>query len=155
MKHPRQRLICALVTLAVTGWAAGATAQHGPAPDARAIVLRYLRSEPIPPAPPDVGSGPGALFNDPQKLGVVELSLPTPVEHPTLGWTWLACLRTHPVGKPVRDYALFIGMNRIRDARLSVQSDRCAARTYKVLGVFHTKKPDPAADRDRKRERER
>ena len=61
-----------------------------------------------------------------------------------MGWTWLAWMRTHPIGKPANDYALFIGDDRIKDARLSVATDGCATRSYEVLGEFSAppKKPD-------------
>src|SRR3569833_516311 len=120
---PRQQSAFILGTLVLACCAdVMALAQNSRAtlPDTKAIVLRYLRSEPIPAAIEDTGSGPGDLFNDPKKLGIVELSRPTWVQHPTLGWTWLACLRTHPLDRPVGDYALFIGTQKIRDARLSV-----------------------------------
>ena len=149
MRNPRQWLVGAICSLFMTGCIVGPEAQQGPevqqgpAPDARSIVLRYLRSEQIPPTTVTT-TGPGVLFTDPRKLGLIELSTPNSVQHPTLGWTWLVCLRTHPIGRPTNDYALFIGLDRIRDARLSIGTDRCATRPYQVLGVFEVpvKKPD-------------
>jgi len=108
----------------------------GPAPDTKAIVLRYLRGEQRPRNTQDTDPGPGKLFGDVQKLGAVELSPPVPAQHPVLGWTSLACLRTHPPGKPASDYALFIGADSIRDARLSVGTDGCVTRSYEALGQF-------------------
>jgi hypothetical protein len=129
--------------LAVTGCGSVVTAERpqGPAPDTKAIVLRYLRgdaggaNEPI---IPDLGVG--QLFNEPQSLGAVELSPPSLVQHNVLGWTWLTCLRAHPIATPARDYALFIRNNRIEDARLSVATDRCASQTYEELGRFFKKR---------------
>ena len=152
MEHLRQRALGVFAGFALAGCtAAVAAAQAGPPapPDAKAIVLRYLNSRPAPPAGTGLGSGPGNLFAGPKKLGPVELSPPSPVQHPVLGWTWVACLRTHPDGKPARDYALFISGNRIQDARLSVATDRCAARKYEALGVFGT------AAKEKKREEQK
>ena len=119
----------------------------GPAPDTKAIVLRYVRGEPNPKKTNDGDPGPGKLFGDVQKFGVVELSPPSPVRHDVLGWTSLVCLRTHPPGKPASDYALFIGADSIRDARLSIATDGCTARSYEVLGKFKA----PAKKKDKKR----
>jgi hypothetical protein len=111
---------------------------RGPAPDTKTVVLRYLRGEQRLRDMKDIDSdpGPGRLFGDVQKLGVVELSPPTLIQHPVLGWTWLACLRIHPPGKLASDYALFLGAESIRDARLSVVADGCATRSYELLGEF-------------------
>lgn len=139
MRHILQRVLGAFagftLTCAMTIVAAAQTAAP-PRPDAKAIVLRYLRTKPPVASPEDLGTGPGGLFGAPEKLGLLEISQPSPVQHPTLGRTWLACLRTHPADKPARDYALFMTASRIQDARLSIVSDRCAARTYQILGVF-------------------
>jgi len=139
MEHLRQLALGFFAGYALAGCTATmAAAQAGrPAPpDTKAIVLRYLHSQPVPPAGADLGKGPGNLFADPKKLGLVELSPPSLVQHPMLGWTWVACLRTHPDGQSAHDYALFISGKRIQDARLSVATDHCAARKYEVLGVF-------------------
>ena len=109
---------------------------QSPPPDTKVIVLRYLRKEPSPAKPGNADPGPGNLFANVQKLGAIELSPPSLVQHPTLGWTWLACLRTHPADGPAGDYALFIGDDRIRDARLSVATDGCATQSYEALGRF-------------------
>lgn len=147
MKYHRLSLIaCAMSSLAVAGCGTVMTAQppQGPAPDTKAVVLRYLRGTSDKPGPDSDDPGPGQLFKDPQKMGVVELSPASPVQHDALGWTSLVCMRTHPIGKPANDYALFIGNDRIRDARLSVATDGCATRSYDVLGQFSApaKKPD-------------
>lgn len=148
MKHHHLLLFiaCAMSSLAVAGCGTVMTAQplQGRAPDTKAVVLRYLRGEGNPPAADSADPGPGQLFKDPSKLGVIELSPASLVQHDVLGWTWLACVRTHPIGKPANDYALFIGDDRIRDARLSVVTDGCATRPYEVLGEFSapSKKPD-------------
>ena len=128
--------------------------QNAP-PDTKAIVLRYLRKDPGPAKPGNTDPGLGTLFADVQKLGTVELSPPTLVQHQTLGWTWLACLRTHPADGPVADYALFIGDERIRDARLSVATDGCATRSYETLGRYTepAKKADGAPRRRTRSER--
>jgi hypothetical protein len=138
MRNALLRTLCTVSCLMLTACGTVVTAEQpqGPPPDTKAIVQRYLRAEPAPKVPKDAGPGPGSLFSDVQKLGVVELSPPSLVQHPILGWTWLVCLRTHPVGQPTSDYSLFVGADSIRDARLSVATDGCAARTYDVLGQF-------------------
>jgi hypothetical protein len=155
MQHHRLFMIaCAISSLTVAGCGTVMTAQplQGPAPDTKAVVLRYLHGTAIPPAADSADPGPGQLFKDPAKLGAIELSTASAVQHDVLGWTWLACMRTHPSGKPAGDYALFIGDDRIRDARLGVVTDGCATRSYEVLGQFSApaKKPD-APSRGRKR----
>lgn len=147
MKHRLLLLIaCAMSSLAIAGCGTVMTAQppQGPAPDSKAVVLRYLRGMAELPTPDSGDPGPGQLFKDPQKMGVVELSPASSVQHDVLGWVWLACMRTHPIGKPANDYALFIANDRIRDARLSVATDGCATRSYDVLGQFSApaKKPE-------------
>ena len=152
MTRPQRLAVCALAAVILTGCgtiAAWPQAQ-GRAPDTRAIVLRYLRGDKVPSPDVTVGPGPGSLFTNPQKLGSVELSQPDLVQHPTLGWTWLACLRTHPIERGTSDYALFMGPDRIRDARLSVATDRCAARAYQVLGIFGAAVHKPEAPRSRR-----
>jgi hypothetical protein len=128
---------------------------QGPPPDSKSVVLRYLRTKLPPVEPGSAGSGPGKLFADVQKLGAVELSPPTSIRHPTVGWTWLTCFRTHPADGSTNDFALFIDANSIRDARLSVATDGCAARTYEALGRFDepAKKTDNAPRRRTRGER--
>lgn len=125
------------------------------APDAKAIVLRYLKKDPALAKPGPSDPGPGSLFASVDKLGMIELSAPSPVQHPTLGWTWLACPRTHPAHGSASDYALFIGTDSIRDARLSVATDACATRTYEPLGRFNepVKKTDDSKRRRTRGER--
>jgi len=150
-RNPALRLagIVACLVLASCGTVMTTDQPQSPAPDAKAIVLRYLKKEQIPARPEVIDPGPGSLFGDVEKLGEVELSPPSPVQHPTLGWTWLSCLRVHPAAGPASDYALFIGDGRIRDARLSVATDGCATRSYEALGRFtnSVQKPDDAKRR--------
>jgi len=136
MRNPLQGIACALAVLMLTGCGSVMTVERpqDPPPDAKAIILRYLRGEQLPQTQLAGDPGPGSLFGDMHKLGVVELSSPSLVQHPALGWTWLTCLRTHPADKPASDYALFVGNDRIRDARLSVAVDGCGTRSYEVLG---------------------
>ena len=141
-------------SLAVAGCGTVMTAQppQGAAPDTKAVVLRYLRGVSSLPAPESADPGPGQLFKDPQKLGTIELSPPSAVQNDVLGWTWMACMRTHPIAKAAHDYALFIDGDKVRDARLSVATDGCSTRSYEVLGEFSapSKKPDaPPRGRNR------
>ena len=140
-------IACAMSSLAIAGCGTVMTTQppQGPAPDSRAVVLRYLRGTPDKPGPDSGDPGPGQLFKDPPKLGAIELSPASLVQHDAMGWTWLACMRTHPIGKPANDYALFIGGDRIRDARLSVATDGCATRSYEILGQFSAPPKNPDA----------
>jgi hypothetical protein len=140
-------IACAVSSLTVAGCGTVMTASppQGPAPDTRAVVLRYLRGTPDKPGPDSGDPGPGQLFKDPPKLGAIELSPASLVQHDAMGWTWLACMRTHPIGKSANDYALFIGDDRIRDARLSVVTDGCATRSYEVLGQFSAPPKNPDA----------
>jgi hypothetical protein len=140
-------IACAVSSLTVAGCGTVMTASppQGPAPDTKAVVLRYLRGTPDKPGPDSTDPGPGSLFRDPQELGMIELSPPSLVQADVPGWTWLACMRTHPIGKPANDYALFIGGDRIRDARLSVATDGCATRSYEVLGQFSAPPKNPNA----------
>jgi len=140
-------IACAMSSLAIAGCGTVMTTQppQGPAPDSRAVVLRYLRGTPDKPGPDSTDPGPGSLFRDPQELGMIDLSPPSLVQADVPGWTWLTCMRTHPVGKPAHDYALFIGDDRIRDARLSVVTDGCATRSYKILGQFSAPPKNPDA----------
>jgi hypothetical protein len=147
-------IACVMSSVAIAGCGTVMTAQppQGAAQDTKAVVLRYLRGTADVPGTNSIDPGPGQLFKDPKKMGVVELSPASLVQHDALGWTSLACMRIHPIGKAAHDYALFIGGDKIRDARLSVATDGCSTRSYEVLGEFSApaKKPD-APRRGRKR----
>ena len=48
----------------------------------------------------------------------------------------MACLRSHPAGKPQSDYTIFIKDDAIVDVRRSVVTDNCATQSYETLGTF-------------------
>ena len=145
----RTAIIVGFLLLTSCGTVMTTDQPQGAPPDAKAIVLRYLKKDPGLAKPGTSSPGPGSLFASVDKLGMIELSAPSPVQHPTFGWTWLACLRTHPADDAASDYALFIGTDSIRDARLSVATDACATQTYEPLGRFNerVKKTDDAKRR--------
>lgn len=120
------------------------------------IVLNYLRQaqgegkqyreEDLPPEVA-ISGGAGTFFNDPSRLGVIELSPYSHVRHPTIGPVLMGCLKANGFGPKPAYYTVFIFGRHIADVRQSIIADKCEQQTYQALGRFRTIKRPSAEKR--------
>ena len=96
-----------------------------PKPDYRRIIAHNLQHH-----PGLFEENPEPTLNKSDTLGPLEISGIRWVQHHTEGWVWLACLRAHPAGRALIDFAIFIRRDRVVDIRTSVISDGCASQNY-------------------------